>query len=308
MTDFFTTIEQREQIKQITNRREQTENILFIESNNNNKTNDGNSSEDDDELAKIHDNYLNSLIDAVSSVSIKEKDNEICETPENITIDSLKIDDINESRKNSIKKHKDSIKKRNSERKDNRKNKRKQPGPLQLPDPTIFKIKPPENVVEDEYVQELIDDVKYFYAPLIEQQSINTCLFEQEIKRLLYDLLESYYINYNTENKDKIYTAFNDVYDAMKQSQQYDMDSLSKFKTQIEELHKRKNTDNARPMAPTLYSDNEENQSKKQRTEYGGKKKRKTKKLKKKVKTKKSKMKKIKRKTMKKKKSKKHKR
>ncbi len=295
MTEFFTPIEQREQ----------TEKILFIESNNNNKTNDGNSSEDDDELAKIHDNYLNSLIDAVSSVSIKEKDIEICETPENITIDSLKIDDINESRK-------DSIKKRNSERKDNRKNKRKQPEPLVLPDPNNFTIKPQEDVVEDEYVQELIDDVEGFYVPLISNNTIKTCLVEQEIKRLLYDLLESYYINYNTHNKNDIYDAFDAVYDAMKQSRQYDMDSLSKFKTQIEELHKRKNTNNARPMAPTLDSDNVNPQKKRKpnsgKQKSGGKKKAKTKKIKKKAKTKKSKMKKIKRKTMKKKKSKKHKR
>lgn len=288
----FEPINKIKQIKQ----RKQTEKIIFIESNNNNKTNDGNSSEDD-ELAEIHDNYLNSLIDAVNSVSIKEKDIEICETPENINIDSLEITSVAKSRKDSI----ENRNKLRHSRKDKIKNKRKinelRLGPLVLPDPNSFKIETHENNDENKYIEELIDDVKYFYAPLIKKNSINTCLFEQEIKRLLYDLLESYYINYKTDNKDRIYIAFNVLYDAMETSKQYDMDDLSNLKKNLDGLH---NGNSFNPRFP------EEPQTKRQR--IGGKKKRKTKKLKKKAKTKKSKMKKIKRKTMKKKKSKKHKR
>ena len=120
---------------------------------------------------------------------------------------------------------------------------------------------------------------------------------EQEMKRLLYDLSESYYINYNTENKDKIYEAFEAVYTAIDNTKKYNMHDLSKFKEELDGLH---NGNSFNPRFP------EEPQTKRQR--IGGKKKAKTKKIKKKAKTKKSKMKKIKRKTMKKKKSKKHKR
>lgn len=277
----FTTIEQREQIKQITNRRE-TEKILF-----------GNEySSEDDELAEIHDKYLNTLIDAVSNVSIKEKDNKICKTPINpISFNNLNIVNIDENRKKEIR---NNMENRNTRRQ----NKRKQPEPLQLPHPTIFKIKPQEDVVEDEYVQELIDDVKGFYVPLISNNTINNCSFEQEMKRLLYDLLESYYINYNTDNKEVIYGAFNAVYTAIKDTNKYNMDDLSKFKEELDGLHDDE----------TLFNSRFEQPVSKRPKRNGGKKKAKTKKLKKKAKTKKSKMKKIKRKTMKKKKSKKHKR